>query len=68
MARLVAVFDVSSGALTTLGVGGSQGKETGALALFRQPPHHVPPGDVVCADGSYSAYWTLAGLQSQGID
>jgi hypothetical protein len=68
IARLVAVFDLSSGALTTLGVGCYQGKETGELALFRQQQHHVPPGDVVLAACDYSSYWTLAGLQRQGID
>jgi hypothetical protein len=35
MARLVAVLDLASGALTTLGVGPYQGKTTGEMALFR---------------------------------
>ena len=40
LARLVAVFDLVSGALTTLGVGRYQGKATGEMALFRQQQHH----------------------------
>jgi hypothetical protein len=40
IARLVAVFDLVSGALTTLGVGCYQGKATGEMALFRQQQHY----------------------------
>jgi len=68
IARLVAVFDLASGALTTLGVGRYQGKTTGEMALFRQQQRYVQRGDVVLADCYYSSYWTLAGLHGQGID
>lgn len=68
LARLVAVFDLVSGALTTLGVGRYQGKATGELALFRQQQSHLQPGDVVRADCYYRSYWTLAGLRGQGLD
>jgi hypothetical protein len=68
IARLVAVFDLASGALTTLGVGRYQGKATGEMALLRQQQHDVQRDDVVLADCYYSSYWTLAGLQGQGID
>src|SRR6266850_6277736 len=68
LARLVAVFDLVSGALTTLGVGRYQGKATGEMALFRQQQHHLQRGDVVLADCYYSSYWTLAGLRGQGFD
>lgn len=68
LARLVAVFDLGSGALTTLGVGRYQGKATGEMALFRQQQHHLQRGDVVLADCYYSSYWTLAGLCGQGFD
>jgi Transposase DDE domain len=68
LARLVAVFDLGSGALTTLGVGRYQGKATGEMALFRQQQHHLQRGDVVLADCYYSSYWTLAGLRGQGFD
>ena len=68
LARLVAVFDLVSGALTTLGVGRYQGKATGEMALFRHQQGHVQRGDVVLADCYYSAYWTLAGLWEQGLD
>ncbi len=68
LARLVAVFDLASGALTTLGVGRYQGKATGEMALFRQQQHDVQRDDVVLADCYYSSYWTLAGLQGQGLD
>ena len=40
LARLVAVFDLVSGALTTLGVGRYQGKATGEMALFRHQQGH----------------------------
>jgi hypothetical protein len=68
IARIVAVFDLVSGALTTLGVGRYQGKATGEMALFRQQQHHVQRGDVVLADCYYSSYWTIAGLREQGLD
>jgi hypothetical protein len=68
IARVLAVFDLASGALTTLGVGRYQGKETGEMAVFRQQQRHVQRGDVVLADCYYSSYWTLAGVQGQGID
>jgi len=68
IARLVAVFDLVSGALTTLGVGRYQGKATGEMALFRQQQGHLQRGDVVLADCYYSSYWTLAGLREQGLD
>ncbi len=68
LARIVAVFDLASGALTTLGVGRYQGKASGEMALFRQQQCYVQCGDVVLADCYYSSYWTLAGLQGQGID
>ncbi len=47
IARLVAVFALASGALTTLGVGPYQGKTTGEMALFRQQQRSVQRGDVV---------------------
>ncbi|MFQ6024836.1 MAG: transposase, partial [Acidiferrobacterales bacterium] len=68
IARLVAVFDLASGALTTLGVGPYQGKATGELALFRQQQSHLQIGDVLLADCYYSSYWTLVGLHESGID
>ena len=68
IARLVAVFDLVSGALTTLGVGRYQGKATGEMALFRQQQGHLQRGDVVLADCYYSSSWTLAGLREQGLD
>ncbi len=40
LARLVAVFDLGRGALTTLGVGRYQGKATGEMALFQQQQSH----------------------------
>jgi hypothetical protein len=68
IARLVGVFDLASGSLTTLGVGPYQGKETGEMALFRQEQGHLHRGDVVLADRYYSSYWTLAGLHQRGLD
>jgi hypothetical protein len=68
LARLVAVFDLASGALTTLGVGRYQGKATGEMALFRQQQSYLQHGDVVLADCYYSSYWTIAGLRGQGLD
>ena len=68
IARLVGVFDLASGALTALGVGPYQGKESGELALFRQQQCHVHRGDVVLADRYYGSYWPLAGLAQQGLD
>ncbi len=68
LARLVAVFDLVSGALTTLGVGRYQGKATGEMALFRQQQSFLQRGDVVLADCYYSSYWTIAGLCRQGLD
>jgi hypothetical protein len=52
----------------TLGGGRSQGKATGAMALFRQPQRHGQRGAVVRADGYYSSYWTIAGRRGQGLD
>jgi hypothetical protein len=40
LARIGAVFALVRGALTTLGVGGSQGKMTGDMALVRQQQSH----------------------------
>jgi hypothetical protein len=68
MARIVAVFDLVSGALTTLGVGRYQGKATGEMALFRPQQSHLQRGDVVLADCYYSSYWTIAGLRGQDLD
>ena len=68
MARLVAVFDLASGALTTLGVGRYQGKATGEMALFRQQQHDVPRDEGVLADCADSSYGPLAGLQGPGSD
>ena len=68
LARLVAVFDLASGALTTLGVGRYQGKATGEMALFRQQQSFLQRDDVVLADCYYSSYWTIAGLRGQGLD
>lgn len=68
IARLVAVFDLACGALTTLGIGRYQGKATGEMALFRGQQSHLDRGDVVLADCYYSSYWTLAGLSREGID
>ena len=68
LARIVAVFDLVSGVLTTLGVGRYQGKATGEMALFRQQQSHLQCGDVVRADCYSSSYWTIAGLRGQGLD
>jgi hypothetical protein len=68
ISRLVAIFDLASGALTTLGVGPYQGKATGEMALFRQQQSHLQRGDVLLADCYYSSYWTLTGLHEMGVD
>ncbi|ETX06276.1 MAG: hypothetical protein ETSY2_18130 [Candidatus Entotheonella gemina] len=47
IARLVAVFDLACGALTTLGVGHYQGKATGEMALFRGQQSHLDRDDVM---------------------
>lgn len=68
IARIVGIFDLARGALTTLGVGPYKGKQTGEMALFRQEQAHLHPGDVVMGDSYYGSYWTLAGLAQRGID
>lgn len=68
IARLVAIFDLASGGMTTLAVGRYQGKATGEMALFRQQQKYLRRGDVVLADCYYSSFWTLAALHGQGID
>ena len=68
IARIVGIFDLASGALTTLGVGPYQGKESGEMALFRHEHAQLHSGDVVMGDSYYGSYWTLAGLAQRGID
>ena len=68
IARILGVFCLASGSLLTLAVGRYQGKETGALALFRQGADCLVPGDVVLGDRCSSSSVMVASLQARGVD
>jgi len=68
LARLVAVIDLSTGALIDAAIGPHRGKETGELGLLRRLESAFLPGEVMLADALYCSYFLIATLQRAGID
>jgi hypothetical protein len=68
MARLVAVFCWSSGALLAHATGPCKGKKTSELALLRGLLDQFSAGELVLADRYYASYWMIALFQQRGVD
>lgn len=67
MARIAAIFSLSSGAIMDLGICRYAGKGQGELSLFYQLIDCFRPGDVVLADRLYGNWRTLLSLQTRGV-
>lgn len=68
MARLVAVFCWSSGALLAHATGPCKGKKTSELALLRGLLDQFSAGELVLADRYYASYLMIALFQQRGVD
>jgi len=68
LARLVAVMCLSTGAVLDAAMGPHAGKGHSELDLFRSLLGALSAGDVLLADALYCNYFTIATLQSAGVD
>lgn len=68
VARLVAIMDLSSGAVLNAAMGPVKGKGTGEHALLREMLDTFEPGDIVIADRYYPSYALIAELKARGVD
>lgn len=67
-ARLVAIMDLSSGAILNTAMGPVKGKGTGEHALLREMLDTFEAGDIVIADRYYPSYALIAELNARGVD
>lgn len=68
LARLAAVFSLSTGAIIDLGIGSYSGKNQGELSLLRQLIGIFLPGDVMLADRLMCSWREMVMLKSRGVD
>jgi len=68
IARLVAIMDLSSGAILNAAMGPVKGKGTGEHALLREMLDTFESGDIVIADRYYPSYALIADLKARGVD
>jgi hypothetical protein len=66
--RLVAVFDLASGAALDAAVAPHRGKGTGEVSLWRSIDGVLGPGDVLLGDRIYATYWDVWRAQARGAD
>ena len=68
MARIVAIFSLSCGAVVELAIGRYAGKAQGELSLFRTIWDVFRPGDIVLTDAFLCTWTEIQLLQQRGID
>ena len=68
MARIMAIFSLSCGAIIDLGVCRFAGKGQGELSVFRQLMGFFCSGDVVLADSMYCSWRDIFTLKERGVD
>jgi Transposase DDE domain len=68
LARIAAIFSLSTGAIIDLAIGGYSGKSQGELSLLRQLVGVFLPGDVMLADRLMCSWREMAMLKSRGVD
>lgn len=68
LARITAIFSLSCGAITDLGICRYAGKGQGELSLFRNLYSFFRPGDVVLTDRLYCTWRELLTLKQRGVD
>jgi hypothetical protein len=68
MMRIVVLTSLMTAMVRCVASGPYSGKGTGEGALFRKIAEEIPAGSVVVGDRYYCAYFTIAMLQSKGID
>ena len=68
VARLVAVFSLSCGAVLDAALGRYRGKQQGENSLLRTLEQAFEPGDVLLADRYFSGWFDLAWQRQRGVD
>jgi hypothetical protein len=68
LARIAALFSLSTGACLDFGIAPWRGKGTSERSLFRQMIDRLEQGDVILADKFYDDYITTAILRERGVD
>lgn len=68
IARVLAIFSLSVGAVVEAAIGQYKGKLTGENSMLRSMYATFGAGDVVLADRCFSGWFDLALLQQQGVD
>jgi hypothetical protein len=64
IARVVALFSLTSGAVLDSAMGKYRGKGTGETSLFRELLERLQGGSVLLGDRCFCNYWTLAMLKN----
>jgi hypothetical protein len=68
IARLVVLIGPATGCVLDAAIGGARGKLTGEHALLRGLRGRLRRGDVLLADGYYSAFDAVMRLRLEGVD
>ena len=68
LARLVVLLCWHVGVVLDMAIGPYAGKATGETALLRQLLTQLKAGDILLADRYFGNWWTVAMLQSRGVD
>jgi hypothetical protein len=68
IARILAVFSLSTGTVLNAAIGKYKGKHTGENSMFRRLHGTLEQGDIVLADRYFSGWFDVALLQQRGID
>jgi hypothetical protein len=68
IARIVAIFSLTVGAVIDAAIGPLRGKRTGENNLFRSLLHCFVAGDIAMADSYYASFWDFALLGERQVD
>jgi hypothetical protein len=68
LARVVVLIRLATGCVLDAAIGGARGKLTGERALLRGLRGRLRPGDILLADGYYSAFDAVMRLRLEGVD
>ncbi len=68
IARMIGLFSLATGAVSSTAMAAYQGKQTGETSLLRTVLHRILPGRILLADRYYATYWLLAMSELRDID
>lgn len=68
IARMIGLFSLATGAVSSTAMAAYEGKQTGETSLLRTILHRILPGRILLADRYYASFWLLAMSELRSID